>query len=826
VKKALLIDGHSVIFRSFYAFIRQPLRNSRGRNTSAVFGFASTLRKLLSTFKPDLCVVVFDAPGPTFRHEKFEQYKIQRPEVPEELPDQIPVIKELARAWGLAVLEQPGVEADDVLGTLARRFSAEDCEVTIATSDKDILQLVNERVTVFDPWKEKRYRAQDVKEKLGVGPEQVIDYLALAGDASDNIPGVPGIGPKRALTIIGRYGTLEQALKHEPKLAGHEAIARLSHELVTIRTDVKVADLPDEFKPAEPDKEALRRIYEEMDFTSLLRELGPEQAGAGQVTEVQSDAGLPSRGRLCAKLLEGQGVWFTTDGAGVSFVPWKRRKLISDLLGQEGLTLAGIGAKDQLKAARSGGTPWLAGWFDVGIAAWLCDPNRRGYELEDITSQLLGRPVVAAGPEAEPALVLQLLGAVEPQMAALGLERVFRELEMPLVPILARMEEAGIKVDVQALSALGKELGAKQAEVRKSIWQAAGTEFNIDSPKQLGQVLFEKLGLPKGRKTKTGFSTSLDVLEELAAAQPIVRDVLAYRELAKLGGTYVEPLLAAVDPDTGRVHAEFNQTGTATGRLSSSNPNLQNVPIRSELGRTMRKVFVAEDGYRLLSADYSQIELRVLAHVSGDEELKAAFSRGEDIHVATASAVFEVPADKVTPEQRRLAKVVNYGLIYGMGDYGMSWRMGIPKEQARGFLDSYMSRFAQAAAWRDRLIEQAKQDGFVRTISGRMRPVPGITSDNRAVAEASKRAALNAPVQGSAADIIKRAMIGVTEELERTRLDCRLILQIHDELLFEVREDEVVRAREIVRQAMEGAWNLSVPLVVETGVGKNWSEAH
>ncbi len=824
MKQVLLVDGHSLVFRSFFAFIRNPLRNAQGRNTSAVFGFANTLRKLRSAVKPDVCVVVFDAPGPTFRHEKFREYKIQRPPTPEELPEQIPVIKELVRASGLAVLEQPGVEADDVLGTLATRFAAEGCRVTIATSDKDILQLVGDSVTVYDPWKGKRFSAADVEEKLGVGPGQVIDYLALAGDASDNVPGVPGIGPKRALAILKEHGSFEKALAEEPKLAGHGDIARLSRELVTIRTDVPVSADPAEFAPREPDVPALRRIYEEMGFDSLVRELGPEQAGAGTVVEAGAESDLPEAGRICVRLVPGQGLWFAADGTKTFRIPAGRPELAAALL-RRPLTWVGFDLKNQLKAAR---TWWPAtpGCFDIGVAAWLADPNRRGYQVADVTNQVLGRPVVAAGPEAEPGLVLELAAALEPQLAAFGLERVFRELEMPLVPILAEMELVGIKVDIPALEQLGAELARKQAELEKSIWQAAGTEFNIGSPKQLAQVLFEKLKLPKGRKTKTGFSTGSEVLEDLAQTQPICRDVLAYRELAKLGGTYVEPLLAAVDPSTGRVHAEFNQTGAATGRLSSSNPNLQNVPIRSELGRSMRRVFVAEPGYRLLSADYSQIELRVLAHVSGDEELKAAFGRGEDIHVATAAAVFDVPADRVTAEQRRLAKVVNYGLIYGMGDYGMSWRMGIPKEQARGFLDSYMGRFAQAAAWRDRLVEQARADGFVRTISGRMRPIPELLSRNRGVAEAGKRAALNAPIQGSAADIVKQAMIAVTGEIERAGLDCRLLLQIHDELLFEVREPDVTAARATVKRTMEHAWQLDVPLVVETGVGQNWSEAH
>lgn len=825
-RRFLLIDGHSLIYRSYFAFIRQPLRNSRGQNTSAVYGFANTLRKILKTLAPSYCAVVFDAPGKTFRHQKLEEYKIQRPPAPAELTEQIPPIKKLVQAWGLTILECPGVEADDVLATLARKFAQAGFEVVIATSDKDLLQLVGGNITVFDPWQEKQYREQGVKEKLGVGPELVVDYLALTGDASDNIPGVPGIGPKRALDILLRHGSLDAALAQEPRLRGYEQVAKLSQELVRVRTDLDLVVSEEEFKIRELDRKQLMQIFQEMEFSSLINELGLAQSLGEVVVAAASD--IPKSGTVAFKFVPGQGLWFTVDGRNVKFWSGEQVEGIREFFHAPGLTKVGFDLKSQIKQAARLGLECRGRLFDVGVGAWLLDPNRKRYGIEDITLQFLHQPIHLANPQNEPFVVMELLHQMEPELIARGLERVCWNLEMPLVPVLAKMEERGIGVDVGYLERLEHELHQEVEKTKQSIWNRVGVEFNVGSPKQLAEVLFERLKLPRGRKTKTGFSTDSAVLEELASQHPVVEEIIYYRELTKLCNTYIAPLREMARPSAGvsRIHCEFNQTGTATGRLSSSRPNLQNIPIRTELGRRIRQAFVADRGRMFISADYSQIELRVLAHIAQDEELRRAFLAGEDIHVHTAASVFGVSASEVTPEQRRMAKVVNYGLIYGMGDYGLSWRMGIPREQARTFLEQYMSRFAGVAAWRERLLAEVEEKGFVRSLSGRIRPFPSVASRDRNVAEAAKRAAINAPIQGSAADIMKRAMLNLEERLATEQIDAGIVVQVHDELLVEVAEECLGPAQQIVKEEMESAWKLDVPLVAEIGVGRTWGEAH
>ena len=831
MKRLLLIDGHSVIYRSFFAFIRSPLRNSKGFNTSAVYGFAQTLKKLLNELKPDYCAVVYDAPGRTFRDEKFSEYKLQRPPAPEELPPQMPVVKDMVRAWGMASFEVPGVEADDVLATLARRFAgpcgdagSEVISVIIATSDKDLLQLVGSGVTVYDPWKDKRYGPADVKDKLGVEPELVPDLLALTGDSSDNIPGVPGIGPKRAKEILVRWGSLEEALTHDERVRQHAAVARLSLELAKVRADVLVPAELENLKPRPPDTAALQAIFNEMDFRGLAAEVAPRTEVEAKVQAKLDRGALKKAGKFGICLEPGKGLWVSVGSRLVVLVqdPEVQRQLLSDA----SLLKIGFDLKEQVKAAHHAGLALAGPLFDVGVAAWLCDPNRRTFTPEEVTMQVFGNRVPPLSNQERAVHALTTFDVLEPQLLAQGLGRVAKELEMPLVPVLAAMEERGVRVDLARLSRLESQLTTDLATIERHVHQSAGHEFNISSPKQLGVVLFEEMKLARGKKTKTGYSTSVDVLNELAPEREIVRDVLKYRELTKLCNTYLEPLRLAAREKTHRVHAAFNQTGTATGRLSSSDPNLQNIPIRTELGRQIRSAFVAERGSVLISADYSQIELRVLAHLSGDEQLAQAFTRGEDIHARTAAAILSKDIRDVRPEDRRLAKVVNYGLVYGMGEYGLSWRAEIPIEQARAFLEEYTARFSGVAKWRERTVEQARQSGYVRTLSGRVRPTPGISDPNRAVAEATKRYALNAPVQGSAADIIKSAMLSLEQRLGGGGFGTGMILQVHDELVFEVTESRQEEARDVIRAEMESAWKLDVPLVVETGVGRSWGEAH
>jgi len=823
VRNLLLIDGHSVIYRSFFAFIRNPLRNSKGFNTSAVYGFAQTLKRLLCELKPDYCAVVYDAPGRTFRDEKFSEYKIQRPPAPEELPPQIPIVKELVRAWGISSFEVPGVEADDVLATLARRMARPGLNVTIVTSDKDLLQLVGSGLTVYDPWKEKRYEPDDVREKLGVEPRLVPDLLALAGDSSDNIPGVPEVGPKRAREILARWGSLKEALTQDERVREHAAVARLSLELAQVRADVDMAVDLESLTPRSPDTAALQAIFTEMDFRGLAAEVAPRGQVEVEVKVELNTSSLGRTGRFGLCLEPGKGLWVSSEAGAVALV--EDLGIQRAVLSAPVLLKVGFDLKEQVKAVHQAGLDTAGPFFDVGVAAWLSDPNRRSFTPEEVTLQVLGSHVAPLSCQARAAHALTVYKALEPQLLAMGLSRVATELEMPLVPILAAMEERGIKVDIAGLSRLEAQLMTDLKAIERHVYQLAGHEFNIGSPKQLGVVLFEELKLARGKRTKTGYSTSVDVLNELAPKHEVVREVLKYRELTKLCNTYLEPLRLAAREKTHRVHATFNQTGTATGRLSSSDPNLQNIPIRTELGKQIRSAFIAEHGSVLISVDYSQIELRVLAHLSGDEQLAEAFQRGEDIHARTAAAILNKEICDVKPEDRRLAKVVNYGLVYGMGDYGLSSRADIPIEQARAFLDEYMARFSGVAKWREKTIEEGKQNGYVRTISGRVRPTPGISDRNRAVAEATKRYALNAPVQGSAADIIKSAMLRLEECLD-AESGTGMILQVHDELVFEVPEAKQEEARDVIRHEMEHAWKLDVPLVAETGVGRNWGEAH
>ena len=824
-RQLLLIDGHSVIFRSYFAFARSPLRNAKGMNTSAVFGFANTLRKLLDEFVPEHCAVVYDAPGRTFRHEQYEAYKVQRPPMPEELTEQVPVIKEMVAAMGLPALEVPGVEADDVIGTLAKRFAARGFEVVIVSTDKDMFQLVGGTVSVYDPWKGTRYRAEEVREKLGVGPERVVDYLAMVGDATDNVPGVRGVGPKRAREILDRYDSLDEAARHEPRLRDAQDALRLSRSLVSIDTGVEVDADAERLATGVPDTDRLRRIYEEMGFRTLLAGLEPEEATPVEVTGYVPGAGENAE-RVAFSYEPGKGLWLTTDGERTQFIGAGCGRHIREVVGSESALKVGIDVKGQVKALRAEGYAVGGPVFDVSVAGWLVDPNVGRYGIEDLSVQLHGRPTRDPGPAGRPAWLYRLAGEFETRLAAMGLEPLARDIEMPLVFVLARMEERGIGVDRRFLADFGRELDREVEAVQRRIRELAGSEFNVSSPRQLGKVLFEDLGLRRGRKMKTGYSTSSNVLAGLVDEHPVVAEVLRYRELTKLAGTYVRPLLELAEGPGGRVHADFNQTGTATGRLSSSNPNIQNIPIRTDIGRRIRKAFVAGPGNVLISADYSQIELRVLAHISGDERLRAAFEQGEDIHVRTAAEVFGIEPSAVTPAYRRLAKVVNYGIIYGMGDFGLSSRMDIPLDQARSFLDGYLARFDRVARWREELVEQACRDGFVRTLAGRLRPVPGVLARNRNVAEAAKRAALNAPIQGSAADVIKRAMLRVEPALAGAGIGGGMLVQVHDELLFEVPRRQAGVARDVIKEEMEGAWRLDVPLVVDIGSGSNWEEAH
>ena len=695
--------------------------------------------------------------------------------------------------------------------------------VYIATSDKDLLQLIDDRVRVYDPFKDKVYDRKAATERFGIPPDKMRDFLALSGDAIDNIPGVPGIGDKRAQALLLKYGTLDKALTQDPGLQPHREVALLSRDLATIKTDVVLELTTEQLHLSERDRPALVRLFTELEFTSLLRDLlGPEQETVETIRD-EMLVGFAAARRI--------GIWtdaeycyLSAEGSRVAQVTLSNPQL-SAILGNPDVIKVGFDLKRVLKQFAPQGVS-VSPLADVMVGDWLLDPNRRNFELPEMMLRLLG--IVSPdtpGPSAA-AHALQLFDKLEPLLRDKGLTALFGELEMPLEPVLADMELRGVAIDRTALLSLSQELGEQAVLLEKSIWLQADMEFNIGSPRQLAQVLFEKLKLKPGRRTKTGFSTDASVLQDLALTSPVVADILKLRELTKLRSTYLEPLAELADPVTGRVHTNFNQTGTATGRLSTSEPNLQNIPIRGELGRKVRQAFIAQPGFVLISADYSQVELRVLAELSGDENLKTAFARGEDIHARTAAALFHCAPAEVTPVQRRIAKMVNFGIAYGMSDYGLAGRLGMPREEAHAFIEAYFALYPAVRAWSEQVIAEATRIGFCKTMFGRIRPIGDLQSKNRQAYEAARRAAMNTPIQGTAADIMKRAMVKVHRELAAAGVNGGMVLQIHDELLLEVAEPHATRAADIVREAMQTAWSGSVALVVEVGIGPNWAEAH
>ncbi|MCU0605929.1 MAG: DNA polymerase I [Candidatus Edwardsbacteria bacterium] len=869
--KLMLIDGTALAYRAYYAYIRSPLINSKGENTSASYGFTSTMLGLLREHKPDYLAVGFDVHAPTFRHEKYDQYKAQRPPMPEDLRPQIPRIKEILGAMSVPVLEKAGFEADDVLAGLAKQAERKGWTTYIVTGDKDFLQIVGERIKVVRPRggksEETVFGPREVEAEWGVEPERIVDVLALAGDASDNVPGVPGIGPKTAVELVRQFGSFDEVYRHLDRVAkprirklleDNKAQAELSKELVTLH----LAQLPGvalgDLKAHEPDRERMAGLFKDLEFGSLYREFA-----AGQVRKLESqavrtaaeaeslDARVRKSGELCFELEDKDGgaarmavfadgqPWIAEAKLLPTFKPLfenpKVAKTVHDLKRAVRL-LAGAGIE-------------LAGTvFDTMLASYLIDPSGRGHaSLEALATEHLGvslRPP-SNGKKAQTELsfetndkeALQLLARradavaalkqqFAPKLADAGLRDLFDGVEVPLAGVLARMESAGVLLDTGLFAEMSKDLERQVAKIEKSIYRQAGEEFNINSPKQLGAILFDKLKVGKPRKTKTGYSTDVDVLTRLAVAHELPQLVLDYRQLFKLKSTYVDALPLAADPDTHRLHTTFNQAVTETGRLSSSDPNLQNIPMREGVGREIRKGFVAPKGCVLLSADYSQIELRLVAHLSGDGALHKAFQAGRDIHTETASAVFGVKGNEVTPDMRRKAKAINFGIVYGMGPYGLSQQLGIPVEEAAQFIAQYFANFPQVQAWIALTVAQARKDGFVCTMLGRRRYLPEIASDNGQRRAFAERTAVNTPIQGTAADLIKLAMVNLDRLFAEQQLKSRMLLQVHDELLFEVAQHELAEVKKLVKREMEGAVELSVPVVVEIGTGKNWFEAH
>ncbi len=878
--RIFLIDAMSFIFRAYHAMARQRGMSTRkGLPTAAIYVFVNMLRKLRDDFSPQYLAAVFDVAAPTFRDQQFKEYKANRTEMPGDLAQQIPYIRRALDAYRIPILEVPGYEADDVIGTLATKAVAQGRDVYVVSSDKDMLQLVNDHVLVLNPPKDNLIcDAAKVEEILGVPPERVIDVMALRGDSIDNIPGAPGIGDKGSVEIIRRFGSLEAALDHAAEverktyresLQNNREQILLSKELVTIKCDVDIELDVEKMSAGEPEIEALRSLFTELEFTSLLKELLPVvEAKEGDYQEAKSVADIKATlrtRRADAPLAVAVDTVFT----GRNIEAESQTEVEDNVLPltSEEPSLAGEGARatqvaistqsgsaitvspgsdaaatlntaltdenvpkaihDWKTAAHALGEIEIAGvQHDTRLYSYLLDPTYSSHGLPEVALRRFNLKL--AGSVAEAADITGRLAAVlRKEVEDENLLKLYEEIDLPLVPVLTRMEQAGVAIDRAALDRMSKRLEVEIDAKAKEIYECCGSEFNINSPKQLGDVLFNKLNLPKPVKYGKGktISTAVDVLEELAASHQAPKLVLEYRQLAKLKSTYVDALPALLNSGTGRLHTTFDQTGTTTGRLSSANPNLQNIPIRTELGREIRAAFTAAPGCVLLAADYSQIELRLLAHYSRDPLLVEAFRRGDDIHTLTASQVFGVPPLMVTADHRRQAKVVNFGIVYGFSPFGLSQNLGIETSEAKKYIDAYFEKYRGVRAYIDRTLEETRRDGRVKTLFGRVRPIPDINSKNFNLRGFAERTAVNTPLQGTAADLIKIAMIRIDAMIRERGLKSKMTLQVHDELVFEVPESEIDVMRTLVREQMENVHpQLSVPLLVEVGVGKNWRD--
>ncbi len=884
-----LIDGSAYIHRAFHAI--QGLTNSRGLPTNAAFGFTRMLIKLMEERRPVYAAMFFDARGPTFRHGLFSAYKANRPPMPEEMAVQIPYIKTITAAYRLPLFEMPGYEADDLIGTLARRLAEAGHSVVMVTGDKDFLQLVTERISIWDPMKETTTDLRSVREGLGVEPRQMVEVMGLSGDAADNIPGVPGIGPKTALELIKSFGTLENLYaqidgvtrkKQQENLLKFRDQAFLSRDLAAIRTDAPVELETEALRVRDPDHQALSGLFRELEFRQLQHDLPKASDLSGKQYRAVLDAGelsalierlraagmfaidteTTSRDPMRAELV---GLSFAVAADEAFYIPCGHRYLgaprqlersfvlaqLKPLIEDPRLRKIGQNIKyDGMVLARHGvALDGVA--FDTMLASYLLDPSKRAHNLDQIAldfldhkkiafEDLVGKrkgvatfaevPVEAAAPYAcEDADVTRMACEVlSRRLEEVGLTELMGTVEMPLVPVLMRMEMRGIAVDIERLHQLSKSFAQRLEALEADIYALAGERFNINSSQQLGYILFEKLQLPVQKKTKkkTAYSTDVDVLSALAALHELPAVILKQRTLSKLKSTYADALVDLVHPDTGRIHTSYHQTVTATGRLSSSDPNLQNIPIRSEEGIEIRRAFVPRPGWRLLSADYSQVELRILAHCSEDEILIQSFRNEEDIHTRTASEVFQVDPGAVSPDLRRQAKAINFGIIYGMSAFGLSRQLEIGQKMAKTYIDNYFARYPGVKRFLDRTIEEARNTRRTSTLLGRIRLLPDINSPNAVVRQAAERTAINTPIQGSAADLIKVAMIRIDAALAQEGFQAAMLLTVHDELVFETPPEEVDALTRRVKGIMEGVWDLRVPLRLNTATGANWAEAH
>jgi DNA polymerase I len=865
-KRLFLIDGMSHIYRAYYAI--RNLSNSKGFPTNAIYGFTAMLRKLIQEQNPEYIGVAWDLEGPTVRHEQYENYKATRKPMPPDLVQQIPFIRRVCEVFCVPVLSHQGYEADDVIGTLSLKATEQGLDSIIVTSDKDMLQLVEDHVFVFDAMKEVLYDAQKVEEKLGVRPDQVVDLLGLWGDLVDNIPGAPGIGEKGAKELIRTYGTIDNLLNnwdqvkrktYQESLRDNAELIRMSRELATIRRDLPVElDLGSLILCA-PDRKAAFTLFSELEFKSLMQEFLDEGVreplkgnwvSGAELEDLVSNLTAHSRtylqlghveGLLGRKTAEYGCIQGDSGDAAVidlrderSTRNWRRlvacasRKICWDsklfLLSQPNLETTEVPDDVMLMAFLT--APNLG---DYSLKHWALDQLHVSLVEEKQAGQgllLPDRDKIAENLCRQLEAVRGLYDLLNPRLDQFGLRKLYEEIELPLVPVLAAMERIGIRVDRGILQQMSSTMEKQLSDLTARIYQAAGMEFNINSPKQLGEILFERLNLPILKKTRKtgGYSTDQAVLEELAQSYDLPKLILEYRQISKLKSTYIDALPALINPKTGRVHTSFNQAGAATGRLSSSDPNLQNIPIRSDLGRLIRSAFVPEKGNLLISADYSQVELRILAHLSRDEVLVNAFQSNEDIHERTAREVFSEAELLNRSECRRRAKVINFGIVYGLSAFGLSQTLGISRDDAQKFIDAYFQRYCGVRAWLDNTLEEVRRAGMAKTLFGRIRPIPDIHSKDFNLRHFAERTAVNSPIQGTAADIIKIAMIRIHKSLQERRLSAKILLQVHDELVLEVPEAEAEDVGALVKQEMEGAAALVVPLSVDLNVADNWMD--
>lgn len=880
-EKIVVIDGNSIVNRAFYGL--PDLTTTDGRHTNGVLGFLNILIKITEEEKPEYLAVAFDVKHPTFRHEMYSEYKGTRKGMPEELKEQMPLLKQMLSAMGVLTIECPGFEADDILGALSVKAAADGLQVSLVSGDRDLLQLSSGQVLVRIP-KTKRtgteiedYTPEQVFEKYGVQPSRIVDLKGLMGDASDNIPGVPGIGEKTAVKILTAFSTVEEAIAHvdevEPKkaresLREHEDLARLSKALATIKTDWEPPFSYEEARFGNIFTDEAYRLCQELEFKSLLsRHFSSEQGERNEddsfgvepktVTSEKELRELTERlkDEIVGFALAGKEIMLAVKGqcyhVPEAFLEYSGTTSgMLHKLCRAGATLVTVDLKEQLWAAEPED---ISRYADVSLCAYLLNPLKNSYTYDDIARDYLKKSVPSADtlsgqeepvqlslfeePSENKAAVLakKKIAAYKAMTAQASypillellkkthMDELYTKVELPLVKVLFEMEQAGMEVNPEFLREYSKQLGESIRELEREIYHMAGEEFNINSPKQLGVILFEKLKLPFGKKTKTGYSTSADILEKLRSEDPVVEKILEYRQLTKLKSTYAEGLTAFVAKD-GRIHSKFNQMITATGRLSSAEPNLQNIPVRVELGRKIRKAFVPAKGCVFVDADYSQIELRILAHLSGDEQLIRAYNQAEDIHRLTASQVFHTPYDEVTPTQRSNAKAVNFGIVYGISSFGLGQDLNISRKEAEEYINRYFETYPKIKAYLDSLVDEAKEKGYVTTLFGRRRPIPEISSSNFMQRSFGERIAMNSPVQGTAADIMKIAMIRVADRLKRDGSGARVVLQVHDELLVETPTAEIGYVKQVLQEEMEAAADISVPLEVSVSVGEDWYE--